>query len=77
MHISQGRERQGIIFPPEVLCKGIGTKKVVTANVTVLVYNIQVLSQVLCIVEPAVAQSAHWMLGQMQIKPFLAVDRQL
>ncbi len=77
MHILQGRERPGIIFPPEVLCKGIGTKKVLTANGTIIMYGIQVLLQVLCVIEPAVAESAHWMLGQMQIKLFLAVDRQL
>ncbi len=40
-------------------------------------YGIQVLLQVLCVVEPAVAESANGMLGQMQIKLCLAVDRQL
>jgi len=77
LRIFQGRERPRVILPPEVLCKGIGTKEVFTANVTILMYGILVLLQVLCVVEPAVAESAHWMLGQMQIKLFLAVDRQL
>lgn len=39
--------------------------------------DIQVLLHVLCVIEAAVAEPAHWMLGQMQVKLFLGVDRQV